>query len=165
MVNTRYSGKYPLLTSSQNHPRLLVRSLRSPERCRLRPAFFFQRQFRLWPFSTSANFDGVDFVDHKGWARRVEAQNIALFSPSPATMFFHSSLSLGSFRGILVVFEAPGLSCEAPAAPKPLAFILMFGSPSKIPARNEMKANTQHTLLEFTRPLTSPNMRPSTEGR
>ena len=30
------------------------------------------------------------------------------FFPSPATIFFLSSLSLGSFRGILVVFEAPG---------------------------------------------------------
>ena len=50
------------------------------------------------------------------------AQNVALFLPSPATLF------LGSFRGILVVFEGRGLemwtfgvlglSCEAPTAPK-----------------------------------------------
>ena len=34
--------------------------------------------------------------------RRVGAQNFALFFPSPATIFFLSSLSWGSFRGILV---------------------------------------------------------------
>ena len=39
----------------------------------------------------------------EGW----EAQNFALFFPPPATIFFHSSSLLGSFRGILVVFEAP----------------------------------------------------------
>ena len=60
--------------------------------------------------------------------RRVGAQNFALFFPSPATVV-HSFFPLfWSFRGILVVFEAPGpsnvhvwafgLSCETPAAPE-----------------------------------------------
>ena len=45
-------------------------------------------------------------------ARRVGAQNFALFFPSPATIVFLFSLSCWSFRGILVVFEAPGtLKC------------------------------------------------------
>ena len=40
-------------------------------------------------------------------ARRVGAQNFALFFlPLPATIFFLSSLSWGSLRGILVVFVA-----------------------------------------------------------
>ena len=43
-------------------------------------------------------------------ARRVGAQNFALFFPSPATVFILFSLSFGLFRGILVVFEAPGPS-------------------------------------------------------
>ena len=40
----------------------------------------------------------------KSW----EAQKFALSFPSPTTIFFHSSLSWGSSRGILVEFEAPG---------------------------------------------------------
>ena len=44
------------------------------------------------------------------WARTVGAQNFALFFPSPATVFHSFSLSFGLFRGILVVFEAPGRS-------------------------------------------------------
>ena len=39
----------------------------------------------------------------KGWA-----QNVAFFPPFAATFFFLCSLSWGSFRRILVVFEAPG---------------------------------------------------------
>ena len=52
----------------------------------------------------------------EGWgprrvgARTVGAQNFALFFPSPATVFILFSLSFGLFRGILVVFEAPGRS-------------------------------------------------------
>ena len=42
----------------------------------------------------------------EGW----EAQNFALFFPSPAAIFILLSLSWGSSRGILVVFEAPGRS-------------------------------------------------------
>ena len=42
--------------------------------------------------------------------RMVGAQNFALFFPSPATVFILFSLSFGLFRGILVVFEAPGRS-------------------------------------------------------
>ena len=43
----------------------------------------------------------------KGGAQKgVGAQNFALFH-SLATNFFIPTLSLGSFRGILVVFEAP----------------------------------------------------------
>ena len=45
----------------------------------------------------------------KGGGRTVGAQNFALFFPSPATVFIFS-LSFGLFRGILVVFEAPGPS-------------------------------------------------------
>ena len=46
---------------------------------------------------------GAPQVGPEGW----EAQNFAL--PSPATIFILSSLSWGSSRGILVVFEAPAL--------------------------------------------------------
>ena len=42
--------------------------------------------------------------------RTVGAQNFALNFHSPATVFVFLSLSFGLFRGILVVFEAPGRS-------------------------------------------------------
>ena len=103
------------------------------ERDRLRPistsaSFFFRVwPIRLRPISTSANFWMLNFEGPRrveapkgggpeGWrARRVGAdrwggQNFALFPPSPAKMFFLLSLSLGVFRGILVVFEALGRS-------------------------------------------------------
>ena len=61
----------------------------------------------------------------EGWG----ALNFALFFHSPAAKFVLFFPLWGSFRGILVVFEAPGrsnvhvwvlgLSCETPAAPKP----------------------------------------------
>ena len=40
--------------------------------------------------------------------RRVGGIKFRAFFSSPTTIFFHSSLSWGSSRGILVVFEAPG---------------------------------------------------------
>ena len=46
----------------------------------------------------------------KGGTPKGGAQNFALFLPSPATVFILFSLSFGLFRGILVVFEAPGRS-------------------------------------------------------
>ena len=87
--------------------------------------FWSEERDRLRPISTSANFDfGQFFLDHKGWGARRKgapkgwgpegcgAQNFALFFfPFPSQFSFFSlslSLSLGSFRGILVVFEAPG---------------------------------------------------------
>ena len=46
----------------------------------------------------------------EGWGSEMRvAQNFGFFI-SPATIFFLSSLSWGSFRGILVVSEAPGES-------------------------------------------------------
>ena len=44
----------------------------------------------------------------KGGARRVGAQNFALFFPTSRHNFISSFSLLGSFRGILVVFEALG---------------------------------------------------------
>ena len=44
----------------------------------------------------------------EGWASKGGGPNISLFFPSPVTIFFLSSLSWGSSRGILVVFEARG---------------------------------------------------------
>ena len=41
----------------------------------------------------------------KGGGRRVWGPKFRAFFPSPTTIFFLSSLSWGSFRGILVVFE------------------------------------------------------------
>ena len=37
----------------------------------------------------------------EGWGPEWEAQHFALFFPSPATFFFHSSISWGCSRGIL----------------------------------------------------------------
>ena len=95
---------------------------------RLRPAFFFEfGQFRLRPISTSANFGGAP----KGWRPRRVAQNLEksgprrlgpegwspegwgarkfrAFFPSSRHNFLSSFCLLGSLRGILVVFEAPG---------------------------------------------------------
>ena len=63
----------------------------------------------------------------EGWGPEFLGPNIScFFFPSPATIFILSSLSWGSFRGILVVFlkrrfpemctfGVLGLSCEAPA--------------------------------------------------
>ena len=47
---------------------------------------------------------GPELLGPKGWGPEGGAQNFALFFPSPATIFFLSSLSWGSFRGILVGF-------------------------------------------------------------
>ena len=67
-------------------------------------------------------------ADPEGWGPQGGgAQNFALCFPSPAIVFILFSLSSGSFCGILVVLKRPemctfgvlGLSCEAPAAPKP----------------------------------------------
>ena len=98
---------------------------------RLRPAFFF----RVRPISTSANFWMLNFGTTKcgapkggpkkkwgpeGWGAQKGgaqkgwslegwgAQNFALFFPSSRHNFLSSFSLLGSFRGILVVFEAPG---------------------------------------------------------
>ena len=71
-------------------------------------------------------------VGPEGLGPEGRAQNFALFFLSPAGNFILSSLSGGSSRGILAVFEAPGrsnvhvgvlrLSCETPATPKPPGF-------------------------------------------
>ena len=70
-------------------------------------------QFRLRPMSTSANLWMLNFWITKG-PRRVggpegwEAQNFAFSFPSSGHNFLSSFSLLGSFRGILVVFEARG---------------------------------------------------------
>ena len=79
-----------------------------------------------------------------GPALRWTAQNFALFFLSPAGNFILSSLSWGSSRGILVVFEGPGpwnvhirssrVVVWAPAAPKPPPFVAPpFGEPFGAP--------------------------------
>ena len=94
-------------------------------------------QFRLRPISTSANFDfgqfdfgqflDVEFWDDKVWGpRRVGSPKFRVFSLLRHS--FYSSFSLlGSFRGILLVFEGRnpemctfgvlGLSCASPGGP------------------------------------------------
>ena len=104
-------------------------------------------QFRLRPILTSANFDFGqfldEFLDHKGWGpkgggpkpsksgapKRVEAQNFALFFPLPPQFSFFSPSLVDPFvefwwclkrQGAqMCTFGVLGLSCEAPAAPKP----------------------------------------------
>ena len=84
---------------------------------------FGQTEFGQTAFGQKKNFGGGP----EGWGPGgVGAQNFAFFCLSPTRIFFLSFFSLlGSFRGILVAFEAPGpsnvhvwalwLSCEAPA--------------------------------------------------
>ena len=54
---------------------------------------------------------GAERWEFEGWGPEGwRAQNFALFFPSPPQNSFFSSISGGSSRGFLVVFEAPGHS-------------------------------------------------------
>ena len=85
-------------------------------------------------------------------ARRVGGLKFRSFFHSPATKFVPFFPLWGSSRGILVVFEAPGrsnvhvwslgLSCEAPAAPKPPGF--------HTTAREPKRAHLSATALQNT---------------
>ena len=91
--------------------------------------------------------------------RRVGGPKFRAFFPSPATIFFHSSLSWGSSRGILVLFEALGpsnvhvlelLGCgvKAPAAPNPQGFhtraqTCTFGGPRLQEQQNSTRTHPE----------------------
>ena len=81
---------------------------------RLRPVFFFRvRPIRLRPISTSANFWMLNFGLLNFWPQRGPEgwrPKILLFFSLPPQKFVLFFPLWGSFRGILVVFEAPGRS-------------------------------------------------------
>ena len=79
-------------------------------------AFWVQK---IWPEGSapSPKLGCLAQVGHDrgpaGWG----AQKCCAFFPSPTTIFFLSSLSWGSSRGILVVFLKAGVSLDSPRTP------------------------------------------------
>ena len=105
----------------------------------------------------------------KGWG----AQNFALFFPLPPQNSIFSSLSGGSSRGFLVVFEAPGhsnvhvwalgLSCETPAEEKKERNFgrswggLGKGGPGKAGLGKGGPGGTQHDQTKTLKPTPTPH--------
>ena len=115
----------------------------------------------------------------EGWGlegpRRGETQKFELFSLSRHNVLSFFSLSWGSFRGILVVFEAPGpemctlgvlgLSCEAPAACTPRDFTQKW--PNEAPTRTlgGIRPRTAFTINSVRRPTREESQNKNEGGR